>query len=85
MGKSLWVVLSHHSVKRHVYVSTFLLLTAPFNVYSSVGTFSEAIPRRATRLLTLISADSGWFCNLLVLDPLLGGPFGQFFLSSYEA
>ena len=85
VGQSLWVVLSHDSVKSHVYFSTFLLLTAAFNVDSSVGTFSESIPRRATRLLTLISADSGWFCNLLVLDPLLGVPFGQFFLSSYEA
>ena len=55
------------------------MLTAAFNVDSGVGTFSESIPRRATRLLTLISADSGWFCNLLVLDPLLGVPFRTVF------
>ena len=40
---------------------------------------SESIPRRATRLLTLISADIGWFCNLLVLDPLLEVPFRTVF------
>ena len=76
---SLWVVLSHGSVNRHVYFSTFLLLTAAFNVDSSVGTFSESIPRKADRFLTLISADSGWFCDLLVLKPLLGVPFRTVF------
>ena len=65
---SLWVVLSHDSVKTCVLLATFLLLTAAFNVDSSVGTFSESIPRKAVWLLTLISADSGWFCNLLVLE-----------------
>ena len=62
-----------------MYFSTFLLLTAAFNVDSSVGTFSESIPRKADRLLTLISADSGWFCNLLVLEPLLGVSFRTVF------
>ena len=79
LALSLWVVLTHDSVNRHVYFLAFLLLTAAFSVDSSVGTFSESIPRKSARFVTLMSTDSGLLYDLFVLKPLLGVSFQRVF------
>ena len=79
LALSLWVVLRHNSVSRHVYFLAFLLLTAAFSVDSSIGTFSESIPGKSARFLTLMSADSSLLSDLFVLKPLLVVSFRTIF------
>ena len=70
LALSFWVVSTHNSVSRHVYFLAFSLLTAAFSVDSSVGTFSESIPGKSARFLTLMSADSSLLSDLFVSKSL---------------
>ena len=58
-------------VNRYMYFLTFLLLTAALSVDSSVDTFSESIPDKSAKFLTLMFAESGWLPNLFS-KPLFG-------------